>query len=202
MKDDRFLSVDGESVETWMEIRAKILDSGGEPITIELERDNETLEITVTPKDNKNGGHMIGIAMSTERQRFGALESIENGFLHSRTIVVMLLKNLGQIFIGKQSIKGLAGPVGIYKIIDDKANQSFQDLVALVAMISICLFTFNLLPLPILDGGHIALNVVEFIRRKPLEPRALEIIMQVGFVMIMCLFVLVTYNDIGRLFGE
>ena len=134
-----------------------------------------------------------------EKER-GVVDSISFSLWFNQRLARQMLDLVGQLFVGKVSLKEVQGPVGIVSMSGKAARAGFGSLMSMMALISLNLAVVNLLPFPILDGGHITMLAVEGALRHDLSIKAKERFIQVGFVFILVVFALVMYNDVLRLF--
>ncbi|TVM16219.1 RIP metalloprotease RseP [Oceanidesulfovibrio indonesiensis] len=208
---DRFLSINGRSIETWSDLSDVIAASGGDEISITLERDGQTLNKTIKPelmtRPNLFGedeeSYLIGIVGSGDYRveplggGAAAVESIRRTW----EIVALTVQGFIKLIERVIPLDTVGGPIMIAQLVSQQAEQGFGNLIALTALISVNLAIINLLPIPVLDGGHILFLVVEMIRRKPVSPRVQELTFKIGFALLITLMVLATYNDILRIFN-
>jgi regulator of sigma E protease len=198
---DRIISVDDQSVATWSEFTTLIASSvPGEPLEIKINRDGQTLNLQVVPDDQGSGGKpAIGVLNQVNYNRLGIGESIVLGLQQTYQLTVLLLSWFGTLFTGGASASDLAGPVGIVSLVGEAAQIGTVFLINFAAYLSINLGIINLLPIPALDGSRIVFATVQAIRRKPIEPEKEGFIHWLGFLFLMLLIVIVTFNDILRL---
>lgn len=198
-ENDKILEVNGQTVTTWNEFTAIIRKSNNIPLKLKLVRNNHIQYITVTPVNSDKTVPKIGAFSQVNYQKQGIMTSIKLGFVKTYQFTVQLLGGLGLLFSGGASAADLAGPVGITKMVGEAAQGGALYLLAFTAFLSINLGILNLLPIPALDGSRIVFAVVEAIRRKPIAPEKEGFIHFLGFIFLMLLIVIVTYNDIIRL---
>lgn len=198
---DRVVSVNGENISTWNEFVAEVRKAEpGQPISMTVVRNGQKIELTVRPEfDREQKTSIIGVRQTIEFERVGIWDGLKLGFYQTFHITWLLLSGLGQLLTGAASSADLAGPVGITRMIGDAAEGGLVYLANFTALLSINLGILNLLPIPALDGSRIVFAVIEGIRRKPVEPERENFIHFLGFVFLMVLILLVTYNDIVRL---
>jgi len=211
---DQIMAVDGERVDFWEDLQKAIQrKKGAEKVMLTVLREGKEygMEVKIKEKkfDDAIGGKrsfgLIGITPKDEiiKVRHGFLESFFLGVNKTLDLTVMTYKALWRMVTGKLSMReSVTGPLGIFYITSKAANLGIIALMHLVAVLNISLCIFNLLPLPVLDGGHIALLVVEGIRGKRLGLKAEQVITQIGLALIISLALFATYNDILRLFGD
>ena len=175
--------------------------SEGRPLAMEIERDGNRVAIDVTPEFDDARGEpawRIGAMIGPERivTELGFMEAVKESIVTNAQNVTLTFRVLRGMFEQRMSPKALEGPVGIARLSGEAARRGWPDLVLLMANISLQLGIFNLLPIPILDGGVIVLLLFESIIRRDVSVAVKERIMQVGLVFLMLLFAFVMYNDI------
>ena len=171
-----------------------INESIGGEIKFTVERNGETIDVTITPDVMSN--YLLGVNMKMAENNF--LNNIYYAFWDTGEFAFSIVDNLRLLFSGGVSVDQLMGPVGISGVVAQ--TNGFADFVYILALISISLGFTNLLPFPPLDGGKIVILLIEAIRRKPLKEKTEINIQLVGFMLLMALMVYVTYNDILRIF--
>ena len=152
----------------------------------------------ITPDGARYG--FVGVMSITREIRYGALEAIPRSLVETWSKTLLTLNLLKKMITGMVSTKNLAGPITIAKVAGDSARSGFQSFFSVLALLSISLGVLNLLPIPILDGGHILYCAVELLIRRPVPARIQALGMQVGLFLVGGLMVLAFYNDITRLF--
>lgn len=173
----------------------------GESISVVVER-NDKLEnaVTIIPvKDKDSDRYVYGIGLSNEIHK-GFLNSIKYSFNKFASIYRNMFKVIGSLFTGKLGINSLSGPVGIYNVIGEQRKAGFQNVIYLAAYISINVGFVNLIPFPAFDGGRALFLIIEKIRKKPVDQKVENIIHTIGFALLMLLIVVITINDIIKLF--
>ncbi len=188
---DTVSSINGNKVSDWNSLTKQIISSKGELIKI------KTLKRTVivTPK-KQDKAYIIGI---TPNMKTGFFDKISGGIekaVSSAFTIVNTLKNL----ILHPSLNKLGGPVAMYQMTGQAAREGLTTVIAFMAMLSINLGIFNLIPIPALDGGKILMNIIEGIRRKPMKQEYENVVTLVGVGIMVLLMIAVTWNDILRLF--
>ena len=169
----------------------------GDELVLSVKRNNELLELNVTPqKDIESGRYMLGIRFRLASNDFKT--NLYYGFWDTVNFTNSLVQNVKEIFTGNVGVNELSGPVGISEIVV-KTENTIQ-FVYVLALISLSLGVTNLLPFPPLDGGKILLLLIEAATRKPIKENVNNAIQMIGFLLIMILAVVVTYNDILKLF--
>lgn len=203
LKDgDKVLSIDGTSVYTWDDMTAIIRKKADQPVEMIVQRDNKEVSVTITPKsvETQDGSKIgqIGVLRVLNRD---ILSIISYGFTQTVTVIVMVLSALGSLFTKGFNLNQLGGPVAIYSMTSQVAKNGLIDLLAFMGMISANLGVMNLLPIPALDGGKLVINIIEGIRKKPLDPEKEGYLTIAGAIFLFALMLLVTWNDIMKLFN-
>ncbi len=203
---DSVVSISGEPIGSWVDLVTVIQRSPNTPLEITVVRAGRSTVIPVTPDSLTLPGDTIHAGYIGARPRvhwmpLGPGEAAVQGWRETTGMTVLILRALRDLVTGRASVRQLGGPVRIAEASAEAARSGFSYLLRMTAFISINLAILNLLPIPILDGGQILLNVAEAIRGSPLSVRAREYIMRFGLATILLLFVLVMFNDIRRLLG-
>lgn len=209
---DIILAIDGTETERWEDVSLLIKGSAGREVVMTLQRAEQTLEVLVTPRLEKMRNifgeevgerHMVGIARSEEvfYEKVGFTKSLQAGV--SQTWNWMYLTVLGLIKIIQKvvPVSELGGPILIAKIAGERMEAGWINFLYFMGVLSVNLGILNLLPIPILDGGHLVFFSVEAILRKPLNLRTMEILQQIGLVLLGTLMIFVFYNDLVRVFS-
>ena len=182
--------------------------SGGKTLHLVLERQGRTVELDVTPEPHDlpsmdgegiETTYLIGVEPSKEWERVGPLDGIVLAGQQTVGTAVAVMHGLLQMVTGNVSVRELGGPIAIAQAAGRQARNGIWNYVMMLALLSINLGVLNLMPVPALDGGHLALISVEGALGRPLKPRALELAQQVGVLLLVSLMVFVFYNDIHRL---
>lgn len=197
---DQIIQVEGNSISTWQEFTSIIQENAGKGIDIVVKRDDHTESLTVTPKeitieDVKIG--QVGVTLALEKS---FLKTFKYGFQQTYETTTLILENLFLLITGQLSIEMLSGPVGIYDATDQVVKTGFMNFLMWTAMLSINLGIINLVPLPALDGGRLLFVGIEAVRGKPVDPQKEGMVHVIGFALLMLLMIVVTWNDIQRLF--
>lgn len=203
-KGDRILKVSsgGESVtpKTFDDIMEHISYFPEEETTFLVERGSETFEITVTPAYNEaEGRYLVGFATTSQIKEISTLESFQYGTEKMIDGSTSILRALSKLVKGI-GLENLSGPVGIYQITEQTTQNGLLPAISLIALLSLNIGIFNLIPLPVLDGGRIFITLIEKIVGRKLSERVESIIMMAGVVLLVGLMVFATWQDIMRLF--
>ncbi|HFU4376337.1 TPA: RIP metalloprotease RseP [Streptococcus suis] len=197
---DKILSINGQATDTYTEIASAISQSAAEATTapsfdLVVEHDGTEKSLTVTAEKVEDS-YRIGVSPILKT---GFFDMIVGGFQRAgetALIVITALKNL----IANFDVQQLGGPVAIYSVSNQAAANGWFSVFNLMAMLSINIGIFNLIPIPALDGGKIVMNILEGIRRKPLKPETESYITLAGVAIMVVLMLVVTWNDIMRVF--
>jgi len=206
---DRVVSIDGKPVTQWEEMADLIKQSGGRPLRIEILRDNSTVLVKVVPKllSSRNlfgeqvEKYVIGITASgavTVRQ-LNTFQSAAQGVLQTWQIAKLTVLAIGKIIAGTISAKTLGGPIMIAQLAGQQAEAGIINLIFFIALLSVNLGIINLLPIPVLDGGHLLFFLIEAVSRRPINLKMREVAQQVGIFVLILLMIFVFYNDIARI---
>jgi regulator of sigma E protease len=197
---DVILSVNGERVVFSADVVEIITKNGGQPVQLQVRRDGGDQNFTVTPEmDGETARIGINIANETTTFEPGFLEAFGLSIQRNVEFSGLILKTLWGLITGETSPKQLMGPVGIAQISGESAQAGWVALFALMASISLNLGLLNLMPVPVLDGGHILIMGLEAIARRDFSMQVKEKMFLVGFVLLMALMVTVIYNDLTRI---
>jgi regulator of sigma E protease len=202
--EDRIVAIEGEAVDSWYDLRRLIQKRGGEAQTFTVERNGRLIDLSVKPVIEERNGtdYLVGVAplQETVLKRFGPAESIRAGAERTVELVKLTIVFIQKLFAGHVSTDNIGGPITVVQIAGQAAQTDVAAILTVLAFLSIQLGILNLLPIPILDGGHLFFNLYEVIARRPMSIRAREIAQQIGLMLILMLMVLAFYNDIVRLF--
>jgi regulator of sigma E protease len=209
---DRIVAINGDRIEGFDEIRASVMPYPGRTVRVEVLRDGRSLTLPVPiashiVKDrfgNESRIGLIGIAASRPQVvPVGPGDAVALAVDQSIGIVQMMVTGISQIITGERSVDELGGPVKIAKFSGEQLTLGWPEYTYFVALISINLAFINLLPIPALDGGHLAFYAAEAVRRKPIGARGQEWAFRTGLALVLALMLFVTINDLAslRVFG-
>ena len=201
---DRILEINGHSISTTDDISLYLAVANPEEASdIKVEKENDSIKTySVQPKKKKVDGqttYQYGIGMEQEVEH-GLLAAIQFTYKKTISIFKQMAVTVGYLFTGGISISQLSGPVGIFSIVGDQSSAGIMNIIYLVAFLSINVGFINLLPLPAFDGGHILFIIIEKIKGSPVNPETENKIHTIGLFLLMLLMVVITFNDILRLF--
>jgi len=196
---DRITAINGVAVNTWEEMAGAIHKYPGQEVALAVTRGKAAVSIRITPrKDSSSGMGLIGIVPSIETEKVGLPEAVSLSCKMSIYQSVFTLKYLGEKIIHLEKPE-VAGPIGVMQILANAAKTGMPDLLHLLAVVSVALGLFNLLPIPLVDGGHIFLALIEFVIRRPVDKKIIQASNFVGLALILMIFVFATYSDLTRL---
>ena len=199
---DRVASIDGVAIETWTELVKAVQAAPGHPMQWSFVRGGLLLEARVTPEarrleDGSEQG-FVGIAAPVVRVRHGPLEAVGEGVAETFATSMLMLDHLGKLVFGQLSPRNLGGPVTIAKVAGDSAQVGWTAYLGILALLSISLGLLNLLPIPLLDGGHVVYCLAEIVMRRPVPERVQAVGASLGVVLLGGLMALVFVNDFLR----
>jgi regulator of sigma E protease len=206
---DTVLAIEGRPIVTWSDLAEAISRRADQPTRLEIRRGGETLTITVTPRAVKDRGPdgkeamvgRIGIspAPAATYVRLNPVVAVWEGAEKTVEITALTAIGLWKIVVGQLDRSNIGGPIQIAQAAGEQARHGLPSLAFFTAVISVNLALLNLLPVPMLDGGHLLFFVCEAILGRPLSVRKREVAQQVGFVLLMMLMVFAVYNDLVRI---
>jgi regulator of sigma E protease len=202
---DRVLSVDGKPIEQWGDWVDVLRASPGKSLTIEFERDGMRDTVLLTPSERTgadgNPYGYVGVAPLMREVKYGVFAAIPMSLHETASKTMMTLDLMKKMVTGLVSTRNLSGPITIAKVAGDSARSGgWESFLRVLALLSISLGVLNLLPIPILDGGHIMFCLAEIVIRKPVPDRVQAWGMQIGLAIVGGMMLLAFYNDITRLF--
>lgn len=209
LEGDKIVAVDGEAVKYWEELTGIVHKKFNEDVILTIERNGRVVKTKLTTKtkevENIFGQKiriaLVGITPSDEllTMRFNPPRAFYEGGKKLLILTGLTYKALWMMVTGGFSLREITGPIGIYSIVGKAAHLGFIYLINIIAVISFNLAIFNLLPLPVLDGGHIFFLGLEKLRGKPLGRKTQELITQIGITFLVLIAIAVCYNDIAKI---
>jgi regulator of sigma E protease len=200
---DHVITINGERVQQFWDMIRLISPHPDESITLEIDREGARLSFDVVPMDDGGEGK-IGVALvfPTAIERLDPVAAVAAGVRDCHRMTRETFRVLGRLVTRRASIRQVSGPIDIARISGEAARSGLHTLVWLMGLISLQLGIFNLLPIPILDGGHLTIIAFESTIRRDLSIRVKERILEVGFVLLLLLMVVVMFNDIVKILPE
>lgn len=211
-KNDLIVAIDGSPISSWDEMAETISSSGGKTLKLSVRRGETSLGINITPelKTTKNlfgediHRYMIGVTASGDvfLKELNPFQAFWESIIQTYNITKLTVVTVGKLIQGKVSAKTLGGPIMIAQMAGQQAKQGAVNLLFFTALISINLAIINILPIPVLDGGHLLFFFIELITRRPVNTKMREIAQQAGVFLLILLMIFVFYNDITRIFSR
>jgi len=217
-KGDRLVSVAGKTLTAWDDFATAIRGNPGQAIEIQVRRDGQALTLTATPElaqsrdllGKEESFGRIGVSPFTSytpaeevaERYYNPVKILVRGFQESWFWTVMTARQFYYLVVGKTPTSTLGGPILIAQLAGESARQGWINFIFFLAVISVNLAILNLLPIPILDGGHLLLLTIESLLRRPMSERAVGIAQRVGLTFIGALILLVFYNDLSRVWFQ
>ncbi|MBI4125481.1 MAG: RIP metalloprotease RseP [Deltaproteobacteria bacterium] len=202
---DTVIKINQEAISGWNVLIREIQLAGNQNIHVTVERKENPIQLTLQPEwDEAQGRYLIGIQGKTiqtpvEFKKYGFVEGLAAGVRTNWENTLLTLRVLQKLVTFQLSYKTLGGPVQIAYTLAQASASGLGDFLYFTAFLSLQLGVLNLLPIPVLDGGHLVFYLIEAIRRKPLSLKARTVAQQVGLVLLITLIVFVTWNDIEKL---
>jgi regulator of sigma E protease len=210
---DRIAAIDGKALESPEDMIAAVKAAKGAAVDVTLLRDGGSKDAVLTPEliaDPQTGAvsPKLGVEISIDSSalsrfattvRYGPLTSLALGAKKTWELSWLSLKMMGKMVVGQASLKNLSGPITIADYAGQSAEMGFSAFVTFLALISVALGVLNLLPIPLLDGGHLLYYLVELVRGRPLSERAMMAGQRIGMLLILFLVALALMNDFSRL---
>ena len=212
LSGDKILEINGSPIGNWSEMAEMIMDSGGSPLDITLLREGRHINLSVTPADDvmknifgeEQHRYIIGVSSTGDviTKKLGLVDAFTESLNRTYLICKLTVFSVVKVFQGTIPAKTIGGPILIAQMAGEQVEQGMVSLLAFIALISVNLGILNLLPIPVLDGGHILFFSIEAVIRRPVSIKTREIAQQVGIFLLMMLMVFVFYNDIMRFFEK
>ncbi|MDY7218709.1 RIP metalloprotease RseP [Denitrificimonas sp. JX-1] len=207
---DKIVALDQHPVSDWQEVVNYVQARPKAAVLFTVERAGQLKDISVilTAQDNYQGqrGYLgVGVAGGQwpehmlREVRFGPLGAVVEGAQQTWTMSVLTLSSIKKMLFGQLSVKNLSGPISIAKVAGASAESGLRSFLGFMAYLSISLGVLNLLPIPVLDGGHLLFYLVELVRGRPLSERVQGYGMQIGIALVLCVMLLAVFNDLARL---
>ena len=210
---DRLIAANGEAVLSWQDWVQSIRQHPAKPLRIEYERQGQRTELTVIPDAVDEAGQRVGkigagpqvdestLAMLMTEVRYGPLDALWHGAIKTWDMSIFTLEMMGRMVLGQVSWKNLSGPLTIADYAGQSATLGWISFVGFLALVSVSLGVLNLLPIPLLDGGHLMYYVAEVLTGRPVSERTMEIGSRIGMILLLLLMSFALFNDLQRLIG-
>ncbi|WP_404339252.1 sigma E protease regulator RseP [Pseudoalteromonas mariniglutinosa] len=210
-KNDTIIAVNGETMSSWQQLVTLIHQSANKSLQFSVKRQDTIIQVMVTPKGRNNQAGalegFLGVAPVVEpwpesyieTRHYGPVDSIVLGVKETWRLITLSFDMIGNLITGQVSVKNLSGPVGIAVGAGTSVSYGLVAFLSFLALISVNLGVFNLLPLPVLDGGHLMYYVIELFRRKPVSEKTQEFGFKVGALLLIFLTCFALFNDVSRL---
>lgn len=210
---DRVLAVDGKPVSTWQEFVEVVRQQPEQALEAKVQRGQDIVMLKLTPSGEKDEQGIVrgklGIGLKEQAVIYppGYRRSIEHGpvealglaFQKTGKLMAFTLESMGKMLQGLISVNNLSGPITIAKVAGQSAALGWESLLGFMALLSVSLGVLNLLPIPVLDGGHLVYHAIEGVLGRPLSERMQMVGLRIGIVMLMSLMLLAIFNDLSRL---
>jgi regulator of sigma E protease len=208
---DRIAALNEKPVAEWEQLAKAIHGSPGRAVRLTVLREGERFDVTVTPRPTRQRGPageeeigLIGIGPAPESHyhRLNPVAALAAGVKKTTELSVLIVQGFVKLIQAKISPKTIGGPILIAQMAGEVVQRGPVELLSFTALLSINLAILNLLPIPVLDGGHLLFSLIEWLRGRPVSLRRREIAQQVGMVLLVGLMVFAFYNDIFRWLGR
>lgn len=210
---DRVIEVDGEPIEFWHEWVTYVRTHPGQALSVRVLRKGQPVDLKLTPETVEEAGKVVGkIGASVQipanlrndlrvTVRYGMVDAVGRSVAKTWETSALTLRTLWGMLAGRASVENISGPLSIAQYAGYSASAGLASFLKFLAIVSVSLGILNLLPVPILDGGHLLYNIIEWVQGKPLSESAQQVGQQLGIVLLLLLMSLAFYNDLSRLFG-
>ncbi|MEE4376864.1 MAG: sigma E protease regulator RseP [Candidatus Competibacteraceae bacterium] len=210
---DRVVTVDGQPIADWQQWAGMVRQQPNTPLNVGIERDGAVQTLTVIPDPIETEQGVIGRVGALVQvpddfadavrivTRYGPIQALGEAVVKTGEMALFTLRMMGRMLIGKASLDNISGPITIAQFAGQSASIGLIPFLSFLALVSISLGVLNLLPVPVLDGGHLLYYFIEFVKGSPLSDTAQELGQRVGIVLLVMLMGLAFFNDLARLFG-
>ncbi len=208
---DLLVEIDGVKIANFLDIMRQVSGRAGQPTAVGIDRDGRRLDLMVTPRLVEEKGRfgtqrrgLLGIQASADPAdrrlvRFGPIDGLAAGIAETWFVIERTGSYVAGVFSGRESADQLGGPIRVAQISGEVAGGGFLALLNLVALLSVSIGLLNLVPIPMLDGGHLAFYLAEVVRGRPLSERAQDIGFRVGMAIVLAMVIVSTWNDLTHL---
>lgn len=207
---DKILSVNGKPIRDWIQLVHMVRKNPGEMLLLSVKRNHQTLPIKLIPRRKEENGKTIGFVGLTPKsvdwpagwlrmQHYGLWESVPRAFTETWNLTTLSFKMLAKFVSGDVSLRNIGGPIGIAQGAGQSARVGIEYYLSFLALVSISLGILNILPIPMLDGGHVLFYLIELVRRRPLDEKTKQKALMFGLVLLLAVTTLAIFNDVVRL---
>lgn len=207
---DRVLAADGQTMASWSDWVDYVRARPGQEMELSLEREGQRRQVTITPAEVEESGERFGrVGVGLQPQpwpeemlreyKYGPVEAFVAGVHRTWETSGFVLLSVKKLLVGEISTKNLSGPITIAKVAGSSAESGWKSFVGFVALLSIFLGVFNLLPIPVLDGGHLLYYAIEVLKGSPVSDRVQQMGFKLGLFVVLGLMGLALFNDVMRL---
>lgn len=209
---DRIVSVNGQALDQWASLVKLIRSHAGQPLALQIQRGSQSIAVHLVPEVSQVNGVAVGklgigpqieeamfVGMLTQT-RYGVVKALDKAVAKTWDTSIFSLQMMGRMLTGDVSWRNLSGPLTIADYAGQSARAGGVAFISFLALVSISLGVLNLLPIPLLDGGHLMYHIAELIQGKPVSERVMQIGQQIGMALLLTLMVFAFYNDLTRLF--
>ncbi len=207
---DRITGINGKQVSNWQDISATIVSGKGQPVKLDIRRGDQELKLVITPEPlvtqnvygEKVDGYIIGIKSAGEviTEYYGPVQALAKGTEQTIKVTELTVMSFVKMVQRVVPLDNVGGPIMIVKMAGEQASAGASSLLAFMALLSVNLCILNLLPVPVLDGGHLVFYLWELVFGRPVSERVRERAQQVGMALLLTLMAFAFYNDIARYF--
>ena len=208
---DNVLSINNTPIKNWQEMVSMVKDNPNKPLKFEVLRQHNTINIIATPESVQENGQTIGRLGASAKPsqadidkllitlHYSPMQSLNQAVIKTWDTATFSLKMLGKMLMGKVSVKSLSGPVSIATYAGESANLGIKPFLEFLALVSISIGVLNLLPIPVLDGGHLMYYIVEIFKGSPVSDNIMLVGQKIGFGLLGLLMTIAIFNDFNRL---
>ncbi|MCP4701315.1 MAG: RIP metalloprotease RseP [Gammaproteobacteria bacterium] len=205
---DKIISMDGQAVSDWHAWAKYVQQHPRQTLVAEIERNGKTISLELIPAEGKNGKGYMGVGGKPAKwpeeyrvaEQYGVVDAIGMGVSETWGTTTLLLRFIGKLLSWQVSAKSISGPLTIAQVASYAFEAGWSSALKLLAFVSVSLAVLNLLPIPVLDGGHLLVYLLEWIKGKPVSETVLSIMYRVGLTLLLLLMGLAFYNDLNRIF--
>ena len=209
---DRIVSVNGQALDQWASLVKLIRSHAGQPLQLQIQRGSQSIAVHLVPEVSQVNGVAVGklgigpqieeamFAGMLTQTRYGVFKALDKAVAKTWDTSIFSLQMMGRMVTGDVSWRNLSGPLTIADYAGQSARAGGVAFISFLALVSISLGVLNLLPIPLLDGGHLMYHIAELIQGKPVSERVMQIGQQIGMALLLTLMVFAFYNDLTRLF--